>query len=78
MVDNIDVSFMSHSPFVTIEQGVQGDAVLLPGRGVSPLPLFTCRRRRLERGVQGDAVPLPGCGVSPPFPLLFRVPPQAA
>ena len=49
MVDNIDVSFMSHSPFVTIEQGVQGDAVSLPGRVVSP-----------------------------PFPLLFRVPPQAA
>jgi len=26
---------------VALQQGVQGDAVLLPGRGVSPLPLFT-------------------------------------
>jgi len=26
---------------VTLQQGVQGDAVPLPGRGVSPLPLFT-------------------------------------
>ncbi len=36
-----------------MQQGVQGDAVPLPGRGVSPHPLslsFICRRRRHEEG----------------------------
>ncbi len=39
------------SLLITIQQGVQGDAVPLPGRGVSPLPFFTRRRRRLEEGI---------------------------
>ncbi len=45
------LSYRYRSLLVTIEQGVQGDAVPLPGRGVSPLPLFTRRRRRLEEGI---------------------------
>jgi len=40
-----------HMYNVTIQQGVQGDAVLLPGRGVSPQNpfLFQGRRRRREK-----------------------------
>ncbi len=57
---------------IAIQQGVQGDAVPLPGCGVSPrFPAYPAEGgARGKQGVQGDAVPLPGCGVSrfPAYP----------
>jgi len=67
---------------IALEQGVQGDAVLLPGSGercpgdsvkgpqfLSLLLTGFVMSMTLEQGVQGDAVLLPGSGASPvPFP----------